>query len=290
MHRFLIATALAALAVPAVAAAIPASTTSQLPRSVAPVHYAVAITPDAAALTFAARTAVTIEVLAPTATITLNALDLAFTSVALSGVAEVPKIATDAAAQTATFTFARPLTPGRYTLTMAYTGKIGTQAAGLFALDYAGKAGKRRALYTQFENSDARRVIPSWDEPAYKATFALTATVPAGEMAVSNLPVTATRDIGGGKREVTFGTTPKMSTYLLFFGLGDFERITTRSSATEIGVVTQKGMSSQGRFALASSAAILKEYNDYFGVSFPLPKLDNIAAPGRSAFFSAMEN
>ena len=63
---------------------------------------------------------------------------------------------------------------------MIYTGKIGTQANGLFALDYDTKAGKKRALYTQFENSDARRFIPSWDEPNYKATFTLTATVPSG--------------------------------------------------------------------------------------------------------------
>ncbi len=290
MYRFLIATALAAVSAPSLAAVPTAATTTQLPRSVRPVHYDVAITPNAAALTFTGRVAVTIEVLQPTTTITLNATDLAFTKVSLSGVAAAPSVAVDAAAQTATFTFASTLAPGTYTLTMDYGGKIGTQAVGLFALDYDTAAGKRRALYTQFENSDARRVIPSWDEPAYKATFTLTATVPAGQMAVSNLPAAATRDVGGGRTQVSFAPTPKMSTYLLFFGLGDFERITARSGPTEIGIITQTGKAAQGRFALDSSVAILKEFDDYFGVPFPLPKLDNVAAPGRSQFFSAMEN
>ncbi|HET6805923.1 MAG TPA: M1 family aminopeptidase, partial [Frateuria sp.] len=84
--------------------------------------------------------------------------------------------------------------------------------------------------------------------------------------------------------------SPKMSTYLLFFGLGDFERATLNAQGTEIGVITQKGMIDQAKFALDSSKQVLKEYNDYFGVPYPLPKLDNIAAPGRSQFFSAMEN
>jgi aminopeptidase N len=81
-----------------------------------------------------------------------------------------------------------------------------------------------------------------------------------------------------------------MSTYLLFFALGDFERITDTVDGTEVGVVAQRGSIEQGRFALQASKDVLKEYNDYFGVPFPLPKLDNVASPGSSQFFSAMEN
>ena len=173
---------------------------------------------------------------------------------------------------------------------MTYAGKIGTQANGLFALDYDTKAGKKRALYTQFENSDARRFIPSWDEPNYKATFTLTATVPSDEMVVSNMPIATTDKLGNGLSKVTFQQSPKMSTYLLFFSLGDFERATTMSDGTQIGVIAQKGMVDQADFMLASAKDVLHEYNDYFGVKYPLPKLDNIAAPGQSQFFSAMEN
>jgi aminopeptidase N len=269
--------------------------TTQLPRSVRPTHYDVDVTPHVDALSFDGKVTVTVDVLKPTTTITLNAIDLTFSSASLAPVAGgahlgTPKISVDAKAQTATFTFAKPVQVGSYRLSMSYTGKIDTQANGLFVIHYDTKAGHKQALYTQFENSDARRFIPSWDEPAYKATFNLTATVPTGQMAVSNMPAVQKTDLGHGLTRVQFQPSPKMSTYLLFFGTGDFDRVTTRSDGTEIGVVTQKGISSQATFALDSAKTILHEYNDYFGTPYPLPKLDNIASPGSSQFFAAMEN
>ncbi len=269
--------------------------TTQLPRDVRPTHYDVSVVPHAATLSFDGKVVIDVEVLKPTASITLNALDMRFSSVTLApatgkGAFKAPKVAVSNEAQTATFTFDKPIPVGSYKLAMSYTGKIGTQANGLFAIDYDTKAGKQRALYTQFENSDARRFIPSWDEPNYKATFNLSATVPSDQMAVSNMPVASKKDLGHGLSQVTFQPSPKMSTYLLFFGAGDFDRVTTREDGTEIGVITQKGLSSQGAFTLESGKAVLKEYNDYFGVKYPLPKLDNVASPGSSQFFSAMEN
>ena len=304
MRRFLvsaIALALAGGSANALAqssAAVPsvqAQATTQLPRNVRPVHYDVAIAPHAPSLSFDGRVAITIDVLEPTASITLNQLDMTFSSVRLAttgskGKFGAPKVVVDNEAQTATFTFDQPVPVGQYTLAMDYTGKIGTQANGLFAIDYDTRTGKKRALYTQFENSDARRMIPSWDEPAHKATFTLEATVPTGEMAVSNMPVAGSTDLGNGVTRVRFAPSPKMSTYLLFFGLGEFDRATARTDGVEVGVVTQKGMVSQAKFALESSQAVLHEYNDYFGVPYPLPKLDNVASPGRSQFFGAMEN
>ena len=292
--------AVGALAVSPAAAAPGASTsaapvTTQLPRTVRPTHYDITVTPDAGALAFTGKVVISVEVLQPTTTITLNALDLAFADVRLTGggvgaAFASPKVAVDASAQTATFTFARPIPRGAYRLSLDYRGKIGTQAVGLFALDYDSPEGRKRALFTQFENSDARRLIPSWDEPAYKATFALEASVPSREMAVSNMPVAERTEMGGGRARVRFAPTPRMSTYLLFLAVGDLERITTPAGKTEIGIVTQKGLTAQAVFALESSAAILPEYNHYFGTPYPLPKLDNIAAPGRSQFFGAMEN
>lgn len=272
-----------------------ADITTQLPRTARPSHYAIEIVPHAEAMRFDGKVRIDLEVLAATDRIVLQAADLSFGAVSLAAVGGKPLVAsvsTDAQAQTVTFAFARTLAPGRYVLDIAYSGKINTQANGLFALDYPTADGvKKRALYTQFENSDARRFIPSWDEPQFKATFDLTVTVPAGQMAVSNMPVVATRALGQGRQRITFGTTPKMSTYLLFFGLGDFERTTLKGdNGTEIGVIAQRGKVDQARFALEAGRAVLHEYNDYFGLPYPLPKLDNIAAPGRSQFFSAMEN
>jgi aminopeptidase N len=307
MHRSLISAAVAVAlasafaAFPlqqAAAAAKPApgvEATTQLPRGVTPSHYEIALTPDAATGRFSAKALITVSVAKATSSITLNAADLRFNSVSVAatsgGAAQTARVKLDADAQTATFSFDKPLAPGAYRLALDYDGTIGTQAVGLFSLDYPGKDGKQqRALYTQFENSDARRMIPSWDEPAYKATFALEATIPAGQMAVSNMPAASTTTLPDGRQKVSFAKSPKMSTYLLFFALGDFERATVKAEGTEIGVVTRRGAIDQAKFALDSQKDILREYNDYFGVRYPLPKLDNIAGAGRSQFFGAMEN
>ena len=303
--RRLLATAIAlglaaasASAVAAEPAATPvrasSSPTTQLPTTVRPIEYAISVTPHAQELRFDGHASIAVQVLQPTDRITLNAIDMTFANVELRPENGLDRSASavrlDADAQQATFEFRGALAPGLYRLDMDYTGKIGTQANGLFAIDYETSAGRKRALYTQFENSDARRFIPSWDEPGFKTPFTLDVTVPATQMAVSNMPVATRKDLGNGLARVRFQTTPKMSTYLLFFGLGDFERATDQAGDTEIGVVTQRGLVDQARWSLQASKEILPEYNAYFGTPYPLPKLDNIASPGASQFFGAMEN
>src|SRR5262249_44035723 len=116
-------------------------------------------------------------------------------------------------------------------------------------------------------------------------------TVPANQMAVSNMPLAGEQALGNGLKKVTFRTSPKMSSYLLFFAMGDFERLSMRGpDGTDLGIVSPAGSGEQARYALQSLAPIVGYYGDYFGVKYPLPKLDNIAAPGQSQFFSAMEN
>ncbi|UUE99059.1 M1 family metallopeptidase [Xanthomonas hortorum pv. pelargonii] len=281
------------------AAPVPASVdassiTTQLPRTAKPTHYAVEITPHADKMTFDGKVAINISVLQPTDRIVLQAAKLSFargTLMQKGGKPQTAKVSTDADAQTATFAFGKPLAVGEYVLSIDYGGVINTQANGLFALDSTTAQGPRRALFTQFENSDARRFIPSWDEPNFKATFDLAINAPAGQMAVSNMPVASSRPGANGRTRIAFQTSPKMSTYLLFVSVGDFERSTVKAdNGTEIGVIAQKGKVDQAQFALESGRDVLHEYNDYFGIPYPLPKLDNIAAPGRSQFFSAMEN
>ena len=266
-----------------------ATVTTQLPRNVRPSHYDLSFTPDADKMSFTASVKIAIEVVEATNTVTLQAADLAFSKAEIDGIGAAT-VKVDDEAQTASFTFAKTLPKGKYVLALDYTGKIYTQAAGLFALDYDTDAGKKRAIYTQFENSDARRFIPSWDEPFYKATYSVEATIPTGQMALSNMPIASSKDLGDGKTLVKFATSPKMSTYLLFFGLGEFDRASVKAAGVDVGVVTKKGDAPKAEFALKSAADILPWYNDYFGAPYPLPVLDNIAAPGRSQFFGAMEN
>ena len=279
-------------------APLPESVPSDLPRSARPLHYEIEVTPNAAGLTFAGKASVDIEVYERTDSLTLHANELDFTVARLflpNGLGAGTPLATeiDTRAQTVRLIPPGPIEPGTYRVVFDYTGKINTQATGLFALDYPDKrTGEEvRGLFTQFEAPDARRFAPMFDEPSYKATFDLSAIVPAGQMAVGNMPLASEEMLPGGRKRVTFQTSPRMSSYLLFFALGDFERLSTEGpGGIDVGIVSPAGSGEQARFALESTPPLLAYYTDYFGVPYPLPKLDNIAAPGQSQFFGAMEN
>lgn len=272
-----------------------ASVTTQLPRGAVPSHYAIRVRPDAANLAFSGEVTIDLTLARAMQEITLNAADLTFASARIApegkGKAVDGAVSVHAATQTATIRFAKDLAPGKYKLNLVYSGVINQQANGLFALDYQDSEGaSKRALFTQFEAPDARRFVPSWDEPSYKATFDLSVVVPKGQMAVGNMPIASSTEQKDGTTLVAFGTSPRMSTYLLFLGMGELERMTTQSGATELGVVTGRGNVKKAQEALDASAEILPYFNDYFGTAFPLPKLDNVAGPGQSQFFAAMEN
>ncbi|MBU1377548.1 MAG: M1 family metallopeptidase [Alphaproteobacteria bacterium] len=316
--KFLAAVALTFLAIasPALAAGAPAKPAAAkrivLPTDVRPDRYDIHLAPNAEALTFKGVARIDLTVVRPTDRIVLNAADLTFGKVSLSGQANAPRIVLDEEQQTAAFVFPTALAPGKYTLSIDYAGKIYQQASGLFALDYENADGsKHRALFTQFENSDARRFAPMWDEPGVKAVFALTVEAPDGQMAVSNMPeeevITSGRPsdpLAANMKEnlqrrapgaptthtVRFAVSPKMSSYLLFLALGDFERIHSQVGKTDVGVVVRKGDAAKGQYALDAAVKLLTYYDDWFDTPYPLPKLDLVAGPGNSQFFSAMEN
>jgi aminopeptidase N len=276
------------------------SVTSDLPRIARPLHYRIEVVPDAENLTFSGMTSIDLELYEASPVITLHANELDFTSARLfradgRGKAVVLSTSTDEDKQLVRLSRGggQPFAPGAYRVDLQYTGKINTQATGLFALDYPDKrTGETvRGLFTQFEAPDARRFAPMFDEPSYKATFDLSATVPANQMAVSNMPLAGEELLGDGRKKVTFRTSPKMSSYLLFFATGYFERLSAKGpGGVDLGIVSPTGSGEQARYALDAMGPLVGYYNDYFGVPYPLPKLDNIAAPGESQFFGAMEN
>jgi aminopeptidase N len=265
-------------------------TPGKLPKDVVPTDYSIRIIPDLDKLIFTGTETVKLNVRSQVHQLVLNALELKIEAASIDG-KELPASAIRTANENELLTLTLPseLATGDHTLALSFTGKINQQGQGLFYMRYQeqGSGTKKIMLGTQFEATDARRFFPCWDEPAFRARFQLTAVVPENWLAVSNMPVESEKKIAGGK-EVRFAATPPMSSYLNVFVAGELDLIESRSGPTQIRVIATKGKAELGRYALEASAQILQYYNDYFGVPYPLPKLDQIALPG--GFGGAMEN
>ncbi|PYJ62212.1 MAG: aminopeptidase, partial [Verrucomicrobia bacterium] len=265
-------------------------TPGKLPKEVVPTDYSVHIVPNIDKRTFAGTETVKLQVRSLVHQLVLNALELEITEASLDG-KPLPKsaIRIDKETELLTLTLPTELEPGDHTLALSFSGKINQQGQGLFYMRYQeqGSGATKLMLGTQFEATDARRFFPCWDEPVFRARFQLTVVVPESWLAVSNMPIESEKKIAGGK-EVRFAATPPMSSYLNVFVAGDLDLIESRSGPTQIRVIATKGKAELGRYALEVTAQILKYYNDYFGVAYPLPKLDQIALPG--GFGGAMEN
>jgi aminopeptidase N len=267
-----------------------ASTPGKLPKQVRPTDYAIWIKPDIKKLTFAGRETVKLNVEQRTPQLVLNAADLTVSDAQLDG-KTIPKTAIklDAKNELLTITAPGELTPGEHTLALKFTGKINQFGRGLFYGRYQeqGTGAKKIFLGTQFEATDARRLFPCWDEPAFRARFQLTTVVPENWMAVSNMP-TATEKKVTGSREVEFQPTPSMPSYLVVFCAGEFDAVESEVDGVKLRITTTKGKAESARYAMEATAQILHYYNEYFGIPYPLPKLDQLAIPG--GFGGAMEN
>ncbi len=273
---------------------MPKSEAVMLPSDVRPTRYVLALEPDLGAFTFRGEETIDIEVLEPTAAITLNAAELQVQSCRLAvsdGAAmSASDIALDEEAGTATFTFDSDVPLGPAKLELEFTGEINDRLRGFYRSRYVGADRRERYLAaTQFEATEARRAFPCWDEPSLKATFQLTLTVPSDLVAISNMPVVEESEGAGGLKNVRFEETPVMSTYLLAFVIGDLKSVEQRAAdRTLVRVWATAGKEEQGRFALDTSVKLLEYFNDYFGTPYPLAKLDHLALPDFAA--GAMEN
>ncbi|HEX5492366.1 MAG TPA: M1 family metallopeptidase [Candidatus Udaeobacter sp.] len=292
-------------------------TPGKLPKEVAPTEYAIRIVPNLDTFTFTGNETVKLTLRKPVRQLVLNALELKIEGASVD-TKELPlsAIKSDDKNELLTLTLSSELAAGEHLLTLRFTGRINQQGQGLFYVPYQehGSGARKVMLGTQFEATDARRFFPCWDEPAFRAHFQLTVVVPENWLAVSNMPVERetllndkSRRAGAPEpstssgahdgravatkkslKEVRFASTPPMSSYLNVLVAGELDLIESRVGATQIRVIATKGKAELGRYALESSAQILKYYNDYFGVPYPLPKLDQIAIPG--GFGGAMEN
>jgi aminopeptidase N len=265
-------------------------TPGKLPKSVRPTDYSIRIVPHIDNFTFSGTETVKLNVRSPIRQIVLNALELKVQAASIDGQELSPSaVKIDSEKELVTFNLPSELAAGDHTLAVRFAGKINQQGQGLFYMRYQeqGSAAQKIMLGTQFEPTDARRFFPCWDEPVFRAGFQLTVVVPENWLAVSNMPVQSEQKIAEGK-EVRFAATPAMSSYLNVLVAGELDLVESRAGPTQVRVITTKGKAELGRYALEATTQILQYYNDYFGVAYPLPKLDQIAIPG--GFGGAMEN
>jgi aminopeptidase N len=273
-----------------------AAVPGKLPKDVLPVHYALRIVPAADLERFEGRAIIDIEVAKPVPAITLNAAELAFASARLrSGGGESIDLdaSFDARRETATLAPARGLiAAGAYRLQIDYSGRIGKHPQGFYQLRYKsreeGRLAEKIMLATQMEPVHARKLFPGWDEPVFRATFELSAVVEESLTAVSNMPQVKTTPLAGGRKEVAFARSVPMSTYLVALFIGEMDKLEDSVDGIRLAIYTARGKTGQARFAMQATKEIVRYFNEYFGVRYALPKLDQIAVPG--GLGGAMEN
>ncbi len=196
-------------------------------------------------------------------------------------------VAIDKDAQMITLTAPREISVGTHRIDIAFSGKITANGYGLYFARYKDASGAdKRMLATQMEPIGAREMLPNFDEPAFRTVWDIAITTDEKYTALSNMPVAKT-NVANGKRRTDFVSTPSMASYLLAIAVGEFEKTTDRFEDIELNIYTVATKHKNVVYAMDATKKVLAYFKDYFGSSYPLPKLDQIAVPGKRG---AMEN
>jgi puromycin-sensitive aminopeptidase len=265
----------------------------RLARTVLPSAYRIFLTPDIDNATFSGRVEVDIDIVEPLSQMTLHALglELGAATVSADGTSyRSLEHRLDETYETVTFDFERELPAGPAVFEIAFDGILSDQLVGFYRSTFVDDEGTTHTIATtQFEETDARRAFPCWDEPIFKATYQVNLTFPSHLAAYSNSPVDTDTDLGNGQRSVSFKPTMKMSTYLVAFVIGPFEETAALDvDGVPLRVVAPIGKLHLTDLALEAGAFALRWFSEYFAIPYPGEKLDMIAIPDFAA--GAMEN
>jgi aminopeptidase N len=259
----------------------------RLPDNAYPEHYSLTFTPDLKAATFSGEEAIDVVLKKPSATITVNSLELEYQAVMahLGKKTLTATVSTDPQKEMATFTFPETLPAGKVLLHIHFTGTLNEKLAGF----YLSRGPSRNYAVTQFEATDARRAFPSFDEPAMKATFDIRLVVDKGDTAISNGHIISDKPgPGPDKHTLTFSTTPRMSSYLVAMLVGDFQCSKGGVDGIPIRVCSTPDKLHLTTYAVKATEEAVHFFNTYYRIKYPFGKLDVIGIPDFSA--GAMEN
>lgn len=267
--------------------------TYRLPKTVAPTRYALEISPDLEQGTFSGEETATLEVREPVSEMVINGDGLEVFDVRLrcaNGQTLTGSVTVMAEEEQVRLGFPETVPAGPATLSLRYRGKLTEDLRGFYRTVVTGADGSRMVIAsTQCEATDARRVFPGWDEPEFKAVFAITLVVDEGLKAYSNGREISSAPTGDGKRRVTFSETMPMSSYLIALAVGPFEATEPLMVGdTPVRVIARPGQAHLTDTAREDAAAHLRFFEEYFGIPYPGDKIDHIAIPDFAA--GAMEN
>jgi alanyl aminopeptidase len=262
----------------------------RLPRTFRPAAQRVWLTVIPSAPDFSGKTEIDGTLDSATSVIWLNADVLQVGAVvARVGTEEVPADPVVRDDERVALRFPHPLPAGPVTLRLEFRGTQFTQEdSGIFHQ----QSGGDWYSFTQFEETDARRAFPCFDEPAVKIPWELTLRVPATLTAVSNTPVANEAAAGEGMKDVRFRQTRPLPSYLVAFGVGPFEIKEARPAGKKhvpVRIIAPRGRAHEAAWAARVSPEVLEGLEDYFGIAYPYEKLDVLAIPF-TVQFGAMEN
>ncbi len=256
--------------------------------NVFPIHYSLEFEPDFSSWQFRGKVVIQIDIRKPTKLIKLHTKELQIKDAQLvqNGTFGA-QIHVDEPKQELQLTFPKVLR-GKAVLTILFQGTHNEGMYGFYRSRYMLNGKEESLLTTQFESASARACFPCFDEPFFKATFDVSLTVPQPFTTISNMPIKKEITIAGGKKQVVFQVSPKMSTYLLYLAVGNFKYVETMYRNIKIRVYTVPDKIKYATLSLHYTKTFLQFFEQYFQIRYPLPKLDMLAIPDFAS--GAMEN
>jgi hypothetical protein len=265
----------------------------RLDPNIRPLSFRVELELDPSRKDFIGRVEIDVQFAAATQKLELHAQGLSFDEVTLiDGTDRISSVDKGNDGKgLAWFDFGRVLGPGKFTFSFSYRARFATGLEGA----YKARAGRRLAIFTQFEAIGARRVLPCFDEPGFKAPFEVTILAPAWATVIAN-----GKEIEASSEEgiVThrFAPTPPLPSYLVAFAVGDFEVVdyapvrvgTLPRAPIPLRAISRRGRADEMNYVLSITEKLVLVAEDYFGIAFPFDKLDIVAVPDFAA--GGMEN
>ncbi|KII64919.1 Puromycin-sensitive aminopeptidase [Thelohanellus kitauei] len=265
----------------------------RLPEIILPMHYDLDLSIDPSLRWYSGDVKISIDVRETTDTVVLNSSEMTFNLVQLTAAGKVmtpKKTVFVELSKQMILSFDAQIPVGMAQIEISFKNKIEENMQGIYRTSFNDDEKKlHECVFTFFVANDASSAFPCFDEPGFKATFKVSITYLPNKTVISNAALERTEAVSDGFTKYFFKPTPKMSTYLLAFAIGDFGSVSRKgSSGITISVYGPFNMVKYLEHALGAAESFVDFYHDFFQISYPMEKLDLIAVP--STFMLAMEN